>query len=71
MTPDGDSGVRIHAAKGVRQMKKISTPKAALGSGAAILLGGFLAAAPAQASTGTTVPCNTQALIAAISSAIS
>jgi hypothetical protein len=52
-------------------MKKISTPKAALGSGAAILLGGFLAAAPAQASTGTTVPCNTQALIAAINSAIS
>jgi hypothetical protein len=37
-------------------MKKISMAKAALGSGAAILLSGLLAAAPAQASTGTTVP---------------
>jgi hypothetical protein len=50
-------------------MKSISIVKAALGGGAAILLGGLLAAAPAQASTGKTVPCKTQALIAAIRAA--
>ena len=50
-------------------MKTLSSVKAALGSGAAILLGGLLAAAPAQASTGSTVPCKTQALIAAINAA--
>ena len=50
-------------------MKTISIVKAALGGGAAILLGGLLAAAPAQASTGKTVPCKTQALIAAINAA--
>ena len=50
-------------------MKTISIVKAALGGGAVILLGGLLAAAPAQASTGKTVPCKTQALIAAIRAA--
>jgi hypothetical protein len=50
-------------------MKTLSIVKAALGGGAAILLGGLLAAAPAQASTGRTVPCKTQALIAAINAA--
>jgi hypothetical protein len=50
-------------------MKPISIAKAALGGGAAILLGGLLAAAPAQASTGETVPCKTPALIAAINAA--
>jgi hypothetical protein len=50
-------------------MKTVSIVKAALGGGAAILLGGLLAAAPAQASTGKTVPCKTPALIAAITAA--
>jgi hypothetical protein len=50
-------------------MKPISIAKAALGGSAAILLGGLLAAAPAQASTGGTVPCKTHALIAAIKAA--
>ena len=50
-------------------MKTLSIVKAALGGGAAILLGGLLVAAPAQASTGKTVPCKTQALIAAINAA--
>jgi hypothetical protein len=50
-------------------MKTHSIVKAALGGGAAILLGGLLAAAPAQASTVKTVPCKTQALIAAITAA--
>src|ERR1700758_3793725 len=50
-------------------MKPISIAKAALWGGAAILLGGLLAAAPAQASTRETVPCKTQALIAAINAA--
>lgn len=50
-------------------MKTLSIVKAALGGGAAILLGGLLAAAPAQASTGKTVPCKTKALIAAINAA--
>jgi hypothetical protein len=50
-------------------MKTISIVKTALGGGAAILLGGLLAAAPAQASTGKTLPCKTQALIAAINAA--
>jgi hypothetical protein len=50
-------------------MKTISIVKAALGGAAAILLGGLLAAAPAQASTGKTVPCKTSALIAAINAA--
>ena len=48
-------------------MKTVSIVRAALGSGAAILLGGLLTVAPAaQASTGTAVPCNSKALIAAI-----
>jgi hypothetical protein len=50
-------------------MKTLSIVKTALGGGAAILLGGLLATAPAQASTGNTVPCKTQALIAAINAA--
>jgi hypothetical protein len=50
-------------------MKTLSIVKAALGGGAAILLGGLLVAAPAQASTGKTVPCQTKALIAAINAA--
>jgi len=43
--------------------------KAALGGGAAILATGLLAAPAAQASTGTTVPCDTAKLIAAIGAA--
>ena len=51
-------------------MKTLPIVKAALGGGAAILFAGLLAAAPAaQASTGTSVPCSTPALIAAISAA--
>jgi hypothetical protein len=50
-------------------MKTLSVVKAALGGGAAILLTGLLAAPAAQASTGTTVPCDTAKLIAAISAA--
>ena len=51
-------------------MKTLSVVKVALGGSAAILLGGLLAAAPAaQAHTGTTVPCKTKALIAAINGA--
>ena len=51
-------------------MKTLPIVKAALGGGAAILLGGLLAAAPAaRASTGGTVPCKSAALIAAIGAA--
>jgi hypothetical protein len=51
-------------------MKTLSFVKAALGSGAAILLAGLLAAAPAaQASTAVSVRCNSQALIEAINAA--
>ena len=50
-------------------MKTLSVVKAALGGGAAILLTGLLAAPAAHASTGTSVRCNTSALIAAISAA--
>ena len=51
-------------------MKTISIVKTALGGGAAILLAGLLAAAPAaQASTKAPVPCKSAALIAAINAA--
>ena len=50
-------------------MKTMSIVKAGLGSGAALLLAGFLAASPAQASTGGSVPCSSAALIAAIKAA--
>jgi hypothetical protein len=50
------------------QMKTLSVVKAALGGGAAILVAGFLAAAPAQAAAGS-VPCSPGALIAAITAA--
>src|ERR1043165_10211698 len=50
-------------------MKTLSIVKTALGGSVAILLSGLLAAAPAQASTGKTVPCKTQALIAAVNAA--
>ena len=48
-------------------MRSMSIVKTGLGGGAAILLAGFLAAAPAQASAG--VPCDSAALIAAITAA--
>jgi hypothetical protein len=50
-------------------MKTMSVVKAGLGGGAALLLAGFLAAAPAQASAGGSVPCSSAALIAAITAA--
>src|SRR5271166_5035564 len=51
-------------------MKIMSVVKAGLGGGAALLLAGFLTAAPAaQAWTGKTVPCDTGKLIAAITAA--
>ena len=50
-------------------MRTVSIVKTGLGSGAAILFAGLLAAAPAQASTGGSVPCNSAALIAAITAA--
>lgn len=49
-------------------MRTLPVVKTGLG-GAAILLAGFLAAAPARASTGVSVPCNTAALITAITAA--
>jgi hypothetical protein len=42
MIPNGRAAYEIHAAKGVKQMKTHSIVKAALGGGAAILLGGLL-----------------------------
>jgi hypothetical protein len=43
MIPHGRAAYEIHAAKkGVRHMKALSIVKAALGGGAAILLGGLL-----------------------------
>jgi hypothetical protein len=51
-------------------MKSFSIAKAVLaGSASAILLGGLLAAAPAQAASWNIVPCHTRALIAAINAA--
>jgi len=50
-------------------MKTMSVVKAGLGGGAALLLAGFLAAAPARASAGGTVSCDTGKLIAAINAA--
>jgi hypothetical protein len=50
-------------------MRTVSIVKTGLGSGAAILFAGFLAAAPAQASTGASVPCSSARLIAAITAA--
>jgi len=51
-------------------MRTQSIVKAGLGGGAALLLAGFLAAAPAaQASTRISVPCNSAALIAALNNA--
>ena len=50
-------------------MKTMSVVKVGLASGAALLLTGFLAASPAQASTGGSVPCNSAALITAIKAA--
>ena len=50
-------------------MKTISIVKVGLGGGAALLLAGFIAAAPAQAWTGGSVPCSSAALITAITAA--
>ena len=50
-------------------MHTLSIVKMGLGSSAAILFAGFLAAAPAQASTGSSVPCSSTALVAAITAA--
>ena len=50
-------------------MRTLSIVKTGLGSSAAILFAGFLAAAPAQASTGASVPCSSTALIAAVTAA--
>src|SRR5258708_27609151 len=50
-------------------MKTIPVVKAGLGGGAALLLAGFLAAAPAQAAAGGSVSCSSGALIAAITAA--
>ena len=50
-------------------MRTISIVKTGLGSSAAILFAGFLAAASAQASTGASVPCSPARLIAAITAA--
>jgi predicted outer membrane repeat protein len=50
-------------------MRTVSIVKTCLGSGAAILIAGFLAAAPAQASTGASVPCSSAALVAAVTAA--
>jgi hypothetical protein len=50
-------------------MKTISIVKTALGGGAATLLGGLLAATPAQAAAAGSVPCSPTALIAAITAA--
>jgi hypothetical protein len=50
-------------------MRTVSIVKTCLGSGAAILLAGFLAAGPAQASTAASVPCSSAALIAAVTAA--
>ena len=49
-------------------MKTVSIVKAGLGGGAALLLAGFVAA-PAQASSGASVPCSSAALSAAITAA--
>jgi hypothetical protein len=64
-----DRSVRNYAAKEGIKMRTLSVIKAGVGGGAAILLAGFLAAAPALASTGVRVPCNSAALIAAITTA--
>ena len=50
-------------------MKTLSIVKTALGGGAAILLAGFLAAAPAQAAAAASVPCSPGALSTAITAA--
>ena len=50
-------------------MKTMSVVKVGLGGGAALLLAGFLAAAPAQAGGRGTVPCSSGELIAAINAA--
>ena len=50
-------------------MKTLSIVKAGLGGGAALLLAGLVAAAPAQAAAGGSVPCSSGALVAAIAAA--
>ena len=68
MIPDGTVAYENYAAWEGARVKTVSIVKAGLGGGAALLLAGFLAA-PAQAASGASVPCNSAALIAAITAA--
>src|SRR6516165_3173057 len=69
MIPMGPARRRITRRRGgEHKVKTVSIVKAGLGGGAALLLAGFVAA-PAQASSGASVPCSSAALSAAITAA--